>query len=113
MNLTNEFQSIRDWAKEKGILDKGDSKTQTVKMAEEFGEFAGALLRNNKPEIKDAIGDMVVVLTSLAYHNGFTIEECINSAYDIIAKRNGSMIDGNFVKHSEKPKFPDNNNLFY
>ena len=28
MILKNELQPIRDWAKEKGIFDKGDSKTQ-------------------------------------------------------------------------------------
>ena len=37
MNLEKEFQPIRDWAKEKGILDKGDAKTQALKLIEEAG----------------------------------------------------------------------------
>lgn len=98
MNLQNEFQPIRNWAASKGILEKGDAKTQTIKLAEEFGELGSAILKQNKPEVKDAIGDMVVVLTSIAYFNGFTIEECINSAYEVIAARSGNMINGNFVK---------------
>lgn len=98
MNLTNEFQSIRDWAKEKGILDKGNSNVQIVKLLEESGELAKGVLKNNEDEVKDAIGDCVVVLTNLAALRGYTIEECINSAYNVIAKRTGKMVDGTFIK---------------
>lgn len=98
MNLTNEFDPIRQWADDKGILKHGDAKTQCTKMVEELGEFAGALLRNKSDEMRDAIGDMVVVLTSLAYHCGFTIEHCINSAYQEIKNRQGKMNNGNFIK---------------
>ena len=93
------FDNIRQWAKQKGILDKGDSKTQYIKLQEEAGELAQAILSQDKPEIQDAIGDMVVVLTSLAHLEGFTIEECIESAYGIISKRTGKMIEGTFVKN--------------
>jgi len=98
MNLTNEFQSIRDWAKEKGIIDKGDQKTQFVKLQEETGELARSILKNDDEEFIDAIGDCVVVLTNLAAIRGYTIEECINSAYNVIAKRTGKMVDGTFIK---------------
>ena len=43
-------------------------KTQYVKLQEEAGELAKALLKNDKAEIKDAIGDIVVVLTNLALY---------------------------------------------
>lgn len=93
------FPKIRDWAKERGIFDKGDVKTQYVKLLEEAGEVAKALLADDKAEIKDGIGDMVVVLTNLAHLSGFTIEECIDEAYDVISKRQGSMVNGTFVKN--------------
>ena len=93
------FPKIREWAKERGIFDKGDVKTQYVKLLEEAGEVAKALLADDKAEIKDGIGDMVVVLTNLAHLSGFTIEECIDEAYDVISKRQGSMINGTFVKN--------------
>ena len=93
------FPKIREWAKERGIFDKGDVKTQYVKLMEEAGEVAKALLTNDKAEIKDGIGDMVVVLTNLAHLSGFTIEECIDEAYDVISKRKGDMINGTFVKN--------------
>jgi len=93
------FPKIREWAKERGIFDKGDVKTQYVKLMEEAGEVAKALLTDDKAEIKDGIGDMVVVLTNLAHLSGFTIEECIDEAYDVISKRQGDMINGTFVKN--------------
>ena len=89
MKLTNEFESIRNWAAEKGIYEKGDIKTQYVKLQEEAGELAKAILKNDKEEIIDAIGDIAVVLTNLAYFKGYTIEQCINSAYSVISKRTG------------------------
>ena len=46
----------------------------------------------------DAIGDMVVVLTNLAELLGLSIEECVESAYDVISKRTGKMKNGTFVK---------------
>jgi NTP pyrophosphatase (non-canonical NTP hydrolase) len=65
---------------------------------EEAGELAAALLNDDKYEIKDAIGDMVVVLTNLAALEGMTIEDCIDSAYNEIANRTGVMHNGTFVK---------------
>jgi NTP pyrophosphatase (non-canonical NTP hydrolase) len=98
MKLTNEFEPIRNWATEKGIYVKGDIKTQYIKLQEEAGELAKAIINNDNDEIIDAIGDCVVVLTSIAYFNNVSIEECINSAYNIISKRSGQMVNGSFVK---------------
>ena len=92
------FDLIRYWAAERGIYEKGNTHTQYVKLQEEAGELAKALLDKDKPEIKDAVGDMVVVLTNLAYLEGFTIEECIKSAYSEISNRKGKMVNGTFVK---------------
>ena len=93
------FPAIRHWALERGLYQKGDVKTQYVKLQEEAGEVARAIIKNDPVELKDGIGDMVVVLTNLAHLAGFTIEDCIKSAYDVINKRKGSMINGSFVKN--------------
>ena len=92
------FENIRQWAKERGLYDEGNSHTQYVKLQEEAGELAKALLDNDKMEIMDAIGDMVVVLTNLAHLQETTIESCIAQAYNEIKNRKGSMINGTFVK---------------
>ena len=92
------FSNIRQWAEERGLYDKGNAHTQYVKLQEEAGELAKALLKNDQPEVIDAIGDMVVVLTNLAHLRGVHIETCIAEAYKVISKRKGKMINGTFVK---------------
>ena len=94
----NVYDLIRDWATEKGIYKSGDARTQYVKLMEEAGELAQAILKNDEPEVIDAIGDMVVVLTNLAKLRGHNIEDCITSAYNVIKSRTGKMVDGTFVK---------------
>ena len=94
----NRFQLIRDWAGERGLYSKGDTKTQFCKLMEEAGELGRAILKNDNTEFIDAIGDMVVVLTNLAHLGGTTIEECIDSAYNEIKDRKGGMKNGTFVK---------------
>ena len=94
----NVFDDIRDWAHSKGIYASGSSGVQYLKLIEEAGELAEALLKKDKAEIQDAIGDMVVVLTSIAKFEDMFIEDCIKSAYDVIAKRTGKMVNGTFVK---------------
>jgi len=95
------FDLIREWAATRGLYDKGNSHTQYVKLQEEAGELAKALLKNDKPEIIDAIGDIVVVLTNLAHLEGYDIEYCIDEAYKVIAARTGKMINGTFVKDED------------
>jgi NTP pyrophosphatase (non-canonical NTP hydrolase) len=98
----NIYDLIRLWADERGIYRNGDTKTQYVKLLEESGELARAILKNDKPEFIDAIGDMVVVLTNLAALEGLKIEDCVTSAYDVIASRKGNMINGTFVKEDKQ-----------
>lgn len=97
-SLNNRFSLIREWAMDRGIYTEGNSHTQYVKLMEEAGELAKALLKKDDLEIIDAIGDMVVVLTNLAAIEGLQIEGCIDTAYNVIKKRTGKMINGTFVK---------------
>jgi len=98
----NIYDLIRLWADERGIYRNGDTKTQYVKLLEESGELARAILKNDKPEFIDAIGDMVVVLTNLAALEGLKIEDCVTSAYSVISSRKGKMENGTFVKEDKQ-----------
>ena len=93
------FDKIRDWADERGLYDKGDTKTQFCKLMEEAGELGRAILKDNQVEFVDAIGDMVVVLTNMAMLGGTSIETCIDTAYDEIKSRKGKMVNGTFEKN--------------
>ena len=97
-NTIYEFQQIRDWAEDKGIFAKGDAKTQYLKLQEEAGEVARAILKDDQPEIIDGLGDTLVVLINLSHLAGYKLEDCLASAYDVIAKRTGKMENGTFVK---------------
>ena len=92
------FNLIREWAHARDLYKDGDVKTQYVKLQEEAGELAKAILDKNEFETIDAIGDMVVVLTNLAHLLGTDIEVCIEDAYEAISSRKGKMINGTFVK---------------
>ena len=92
------FDKIRLWADERGLYDKGDPKTQALKLVEEVGETCRAILKENLPETIDGIGDCVVVLTNLAELTGYSIEKCIDKAYEEIKNRKGKMSNGTFKK---------------
>jgi len=96
--VPNVYDLIRQWANERGIYKSGDTKTQFAKLQEEAGELARAILKNNREEFIDAIGDMMVVLTNLAALEGLKVEDCVVSAYDVIKSRQGQMVNGTFVK---------------
>jgi len=94
----SQFDLIREWADERGLYENGDAKTQALKLVEEVGEIARAILKDDTEEVIDGIGDAVVVLTNLAELIGAPIEMCIDEAYDVISKRTGKMVNGTFVK---------------
>ena len=92
------FDLIREWAKERGLYDKGDPKTQALKLVEEVGETCRAILKEDHKEVVDGIGDCVVVLTNLAELMNTNIETCIDIAYNEISTRTGKMVNGTFKK---------------
>lgn len=96
----NEADVIQ-WANEKGILLKGTKAGQYRKTVEEVGELGEALINSDLAEVRDAIGDIAVTIIIQAHMNGLSFQECLDSAYAVIAKRTGTMVDGVFVKAVE------------
>ena len=94
----SHFDLIRRWASKRGLYEKGDPKTQALKLVEEVGETCRAILKGNQTDIEDGIGDCVVVLTNLAHLCNTDIEHCIESAYNEIKDRKGKMSNGTFKK---------------
>lgn len=88
---------VREWGKSKGI-DNADK--QTLKLLEESGELASELCRGRyqSDEVKDALGDIEVVLIILADILGYDLIECLESAYNVIKERRGHTENGSFVK---------------
>ena len=97
-DCVTQFDLIRNWADNRGLYEHGDPKTQSLKLVEEVGEICRAVLKDDIDEVIDGIGDAVVVLTNLAELHDVSIEECIASAYGVISKRTGKMVNGTFKK---------------
>ena len=67
MKTLQELQPmILNWAKEKDLLKLENAPKQRLKLLEEVGETAAAILRNNHEGVKDGIGDIFVVLVILS-----------------------------------------------
>lgn len=97
---------IRKWSVDRNLHTANPDK-QALKFGEEAGELFEGLAKGDTDLTKDAIGDIYVVLTIMSQQLGFTVEECIEIAYDEIKDRKGRMIDGVFVKESDLPKEDD------
>jgi NTP pyrophosphatase (non-canonical NTP hydrolase) len=91
-------KEILEWAKPKGLLNPDFAPKQFIKLVEEVGELANAILKDNKAEQIDALGDIQVVLNILAEQLGFDLDECLKSAYEEIKNRTGKTINGTFIK---------------
>lgn len=157
--LTELEGLIIEWAKARKIIPNASAETQLMKLYSEAGEFTDGILKRDLPEIKDAIGDMFVLLTvwnnlkwqveradspiiheiehekeffhdfmldlnelfdasihnnkyasfrynvmidylaSYAIHYELTLEECVESAYNEIKDRKGTLLpSGVYVK---------------
>jgi NTP pyrophosphatase (non-canonical NTP hydrolase) len=102
--------AVEHWAEEKEILSKATPMAQALKTLEECTELGVAVNNNDRAEIIDAMGDIMVTLIIQAKMQGLKLEECLESAYNVIAKRTGKMINGQFVKDDEG-KFSEWDNL--
>ncbi len=107
-------EKVIEWAAEKGILQKATPYTQSLKSKEEVDELVEACQAqlsgqesfvnskgksvNTKEEIVDALGDVLVTLIIGAEMQGLRLEDCLESAYNVISKRTGKMVDGQFKK---------------
>ena len=95
------FDLIRQWAEDRNLIKGSDPKSQLLKTMSELGELADGILKNRPAEIIDGLGDTVVTLVIVAAHCGFTIEECIEHAYEEIKDRKGRMENGTFIKEGD------------
>jgi len=91
-------KEILEWGSDKNLLNPEFAPQQFMKLSEEVGELANAILKRNKIEQIDALGDIKVVITILAEQLGFDIDECEEIAYQEIKNRTGKTLNGTFLK---------------
>jgi hypothetical protein len=94
----NVQESVINWAKERNLIKLGNAPKQLIKLSEEVGELGSAFLKNEFNEIKDAIGDIMIVLTILCEQLSIDMNQCYEDAYNVIKNRTGQTINGTFVR---------------
>ena len=86
------------WAAQKGIFENGTTMKQAEKTHEEVLELISAINDDDHEEVVDALGDILVTIIIQAEMQGLKLTDCLESAYNVIAKRTGKMVNGQFVK---------------
>ena len=89
-------KKIVQWHCDRNLIDGSSDKDQVCKLIQEVGELSDNVCKGR--DIRDDIGDCMVVLINIAERNGLSLEECMQVAYDDIKYRKGIMVDGVFVK---------------
>ena len=90
----------KQWSENRGILTNGKASTQCLKLVSEVGELADNIAKGR--DVRDDIGDCLVVLCNLSYLSDTTLQECWNLAYNEIKDRKGYLnANGTFIKEGD------------
>ncbi len=92
-------ENIAQWHRDRNLIEGSTDKDQYMKLIQEAGELSDNICKGK--DIRDDIGDMMVVLINIATRNKLSMEECLQVAYDDIKHRKGKMVDGVFIKESD------------
>lgn len=102
MNTDDLIKAVEGWAQARGI---NNMQMQGLKFFEEAGEICTEIThgRLDDPEgkLKDALGDTMVTLIIWADLLGYSLSDCLEAAYEEIADREGTLINGCFVKNNQ------------
>ena len=88
------------WHRDRNLINGSSDKDQVLKLAQELGELSDSVCKGK--DIRDDIGDMLVVMLNIVERNGLSLSECLEKAYDDIKDRKGKMVDGVFVKENDQ-----------
>lgn len=92
-------EAVEHWAEARQIIPNSTPEAQLLKCMSELGELADARLKHDVVEVADGIGDVLVTLILFARLSDLNIRGCLESAYDTIKARKGTLMpNGVFVK---------------
>lgn len=99
MTLEGLEERVAQWHIDRNLIEGSSDKDQYMKLIQEMGELSDNICKGK--DIRDDIGDIMVVLINIAERNGLSLYECLEIAYNDIKDRKGKMIDGVFVKEGD------------
>jgi NTP pyrophosphatase (non-canonical NTP hydrolase) len=90
---------VERWASDRRIVPNSTPQAQLLKTVSELGELSDATLKGDEAEVVDGVGDVLVTLIIYAKLQGLDLTHCLNSAYQTIRNRRGTLTpEGVFVK---------------
>lgn len=93
-----ELEIIR-WAEARKIIPNSNAQTQLMKTVSELGELCDATIKNNRGDIVDGVGDVLVTLVIFCALQDIHLVDCMKAAYQEIKDRKGTLLpNGVFVK---------------
>ena len=95
-----ETEIIR-WAEARKIIQNATPQSQLNKALEEMAELFKAESQQNLPEIKDAVGDVLVCLINYCAIKDIDMVSCLNLAYETI-KSAGAKQLRDAIEHTRK-----------
>ena len=90
---------IAQWHHDRNLIDGSSDKDQVLKLIQELGELSDSVCKGK--DVKDDLGDMMVVMLNIMERQGVSMEECLSTAYNDIKDRKGRMVDGIFIKEGD------------
>lgn len=100
MTLQELEERVAQWHVDRNLIDGSTDKDQYMKLIQEMGELSDSICKGK--DIRDDIGDIMVVLINISERNDLTLQECLEVAYNDIKDRKGRMVDGVFVKEGDE-----------
>lgn len=103
MFLEQLENKVLQWSQKRGILTNSTPSQQYLKLSSEMGELADNLAKGR--DVRDDIGDCLVVLANIASMTGSDLTECLQVAYADIKDRTGFLNEnGVFIKEGDEPQ---------
>ena len=90
---------IVQWHHDRNLIDGSSDKDQVLKLIQELGELSDSVCKGK--DVKDDLGDMMVVMLNIMERQGVSMEECLSTAYNDIKRQEGRMVDGIFIKEGD------------
>ena len=103
--------TVVQWHRDRNLIEGSTDITQMRKLREEVGELEADISHNYMADqlpdrykvvdLRDELGDCLVVLINIACRNNFSLYEALEYSFSKIKERKGKMVDGVFVKEED------------
>ena len=99
LEIGRRLRDMVTWHHNRNLIEGSDDKTQVAKLVQEVGELSDSICKGK--DIKDDVGDIIVVLANLCARNRVSFLSCLEQAWSDIKDREGIMYEGVFIKSTD------------